>query len=181
MLQVSAFSAQSSSLPIQLQMPSTGSLSDRTVGQQAAYLAGLAKTVESKQAEVKEQAEALPIEIKTLQGQIQETSTDAARLTRERDLAQTVYTTLAQKVKETQISAQDASGSVRLASGALAPERPMSRGRLKNTVLGLLLGLIIVVGGVFAVEYFREPAKMSSGVQSEPEVVEGSPALRGQA
>ena len=179
MLQVSAFSAQPSSLPIQLQMPSTGSLSDRTIGQQAAYLAGLAKTVESKQAEVKEQAEALPIEIKTLQGQIQEASTEQARRTRERDLAQTVYTSLAQKVKETQISAQDASGSVRLASGALAPERPMSRGLLKNTMLGLVLGLIIVVGGVFAVEYFREPAKMPPDLRPEHDAVEKSLDGRG--
>ena len=82
MLQVNAFSAPSSSLPIQLQMPSTGGLSDRTVGQQAAYLADLAKTIESKQAEAKKQTAALPIEIKALQGQIQETSTEAARLTR---------------------------------------------------------------------------------------------------
>ena len=37
-----------------------------------------------------------------------------------------------------------------MASGALAPERPMSRGLLKNTILGLVLGLIIVVGGVVA-------------------------------
>ena len=181
MLQVSALSAQSSSLPIQLQMPSTGGLSDRTVGQQAAYLTDLAKTIESKQAEAKKQTAALPIEIKALQGQIQETSTEAASLTRERDLAQTVYTSLAQKVKETQISAQDASGSVRLAGSALAPERPMSRGRLKNTVLGLVLGLIVVVGGVLAVEYFRKPAKMSSSVQSEPDAVEGSLAQQGQA
>ena len=167
MLQVSAFSAQSSSLPIQLQMPSTGSLSERTVGQQAAYLADLAKTVESKQAEVKKQAEALPREIRALQGQIQETSTDVARLTRQRDLAQNVYTSLAQKVKETQISTQDASGSVRLAGSAVAPERPMGRGRLRNTMLGLILGLMAVVGAVFAVEYFREPAKMPGDLQPE--------------
>ena len=85
MLQVSVLSAQSSSLPVQLQMPSTGSLSERTVGQQAAYLADLAKTIESKQAEVKKQIEALPTEIKALQGQTQETGTEAARLTRQRD------------------------------------------------------------------------------------------------
>ena len=179
MLQVSALSAQSSSLPIQLQMPSTGGLSDRTVGQQAAYLTDLAKTIESKQAEAKKQTAALPIEIKALQGQIQETSTEAARLTRERDLAQTVYTSLAQKVKETQISAQDASGSVRLAGSALAPERPMSRGRLKYTVLGLVLGLIVVVGGVLAVEYFRKPAKMSSSLRPEHDAVEESLDHRG--
>jgi uncharacterized protein involved in exopolysaccharide biosynthesis len=161
MLQVSALSAPSGSLPVQLQMPSTGSLSEKTVGQQAAYLADLAKAVEARQAEAKKQAEALPAEILVLQGQIQEMNTEAARLTRQRDLAQSVYTTLAQKVKETRISTQDGSGSVRLAGNAVTPERPMSRGRLKNTVLGLILGLMAVMGGVFAVEYFREPAKVS--------------------
>jgi uncharacterized protein involved in exopolysaccharide biosynthesis len=171
MLQVSAFSAQSSSLPIQLQMPSTGSLSDRTVGQQAAYLADLARAVESKQAEVKKQAEALPTEIRALQGKIQETSTEAARLTRQRDLAQNVYTTLAQKVKETGISAQDASGRVRLASGAMAPERPMSKKLLTNTALGLVLGLMVIVIVVFAREYFREPAEMSGSLQPQPDPV----------
>jgi polysaccharide biosynthesis transport protein len=167
MLQVSVLSAQSSSLPVQLQMPSTGGLSDRTVGQQAAYLADLAKTIESKQAEAKKQAEALPAEILVLQGQIQEMNIEAARLTRQRDLAQSVYSTLAQKVKETQISAQDTSGVVRLAGSAVAPERPLSRRRLMNTVLGLVLGLLAVVGTVFAIEYFREPAKMPGDLQPE--------------
>ena len=59
-----------------------------------------------------------------------------------------------------------------MASGALAPERPMSRGLLKNTILGLVLGLIIVVGGVFAVEYFREPAKMPPDLRPEHDAVE---------
>jgi uncharacterized protein involved in exopolysaccharide biosynthesis len=179
MLQVSAFSAQSSSLPIQLQMPSTGSLSDRTVGQQAAYLVDLARTIESKQAEVKQQAEALPIEIKALQGQIQETNTEAARLTRQRDLTQNVYTTLAQKVKETGISAQDASGRVRLASGAMAPERPMSKKLLTNTALGLVLGLMVIVIVVFAREYFRGPAKVSTGLQPEHDSAKESLDRRG--
>jgi uncharacterized protein involved in exopolysaccharide biosynthesis len=181
MLQVNAFSAQSSSLPIQLQVPNSGRLSDRTVGQQAAYLADLAKTVESKQAEVKEQAEALPAEIRALQGQIQETSTEAARLTRQRDLAQTVYTTLAQKVKETQISTQDTSGIVRLAGSAVAPERPMSRKLLTNTVLGLALGLMAIVLVVFAIEYFRKPAELSSSRPPEPDAAEESLDRRGRA
>jgi len=181
MLQVNAFSAQASSLPIQLQMPNSGRLSDRTVGQQAAYLADLAKTVESKQAEVKKQAEALPAEIRALQGQIQETSTEAARLTRQRDLAQNVYTTLAQKVKETQISTQDTSGIVRLAGSAVTPERPMSRKLLTNVLLGLALGLMAIVLVVFAIEYFRKPAMMSSGLQPEPDAAVESLDRRGQA
>ena len=166
-------------------MPNSGRLSDRTVGQQAVYLADLAKTVESKQAEAKKQAEALPAEIRALQGQIQETSTEAARLTRQRDLAQTVYTTLSQKVKETQISTQDTSGIVRLAGSAVAPERPMSRKVLTNTALGLALGLMAIVLVVFAIEYFRKPAMMSSGLQpvpdAAPDAAEESLDRRGQA
>ena len=180
MIQVSALSAQSSSLPIQLQMPSTGSLSDRTVGQQAAYLADLAKTIESRQAEAKKQAEALPIEIRALQGQIQETSTEAARLTRQLDLAQTVYTTLAQKVKETQISAQDASGSVRLAGSAVVPERPMSRKLLTNTALALVFGLLVVVGGVFAWEYLRESIRRPAVAPPEHDSTDITVDHRGQ-
>ena len=167
MLQVNAFSAQASSLPIQLQMPNSGRLSDRTVGQQAAYLGDLAKAIESKQAEVKKQAEALPVEIRALQGQIQEANTEAARLTRQRDLAQSVYTTLAQKVKETGISSQDTSGRVRVASSAVAPERPMNKKLLTYTALGLVLGLMAIVIGVFAWEYLRESIKRPAGSRTE--------------
>jgi len=180
MLQINAFSTQSTNpeqssrpvqsggLPIQLQVPGASSLSDSTVGQQAAYLADLARTVETKQAEVKRQAEALPAEIKVLQWQVQVTETEAAQLTRERDLAVNVYTTLAQKVKETEISAQDgASGSVRLASTAAAPDRPLSRKLLTNTALALVLGLMAAAMGVLIVEYFRDTANMSSDLPPE--------------
>jgi uncharacterized protein involved in exopolysaccharide biosynthesis len=165
-LQINALNAQSG-IPIQLQLPSTGTLSNKTVSQQADYLAGLAKTIEAKQSEVKRQAEALPIEIRTLQGQIQETSTEAVRLTRQRDLAQTVYTTLAQKVEETRIAAQDTSGRTRLASSAVVPEKPVSKRLLGNTAIGIALGLLVGVMGVFAVEYFREVPGTSGELRSK--------------
>ena len=156
-LQVNALNAQSG-IPVQLQLPSTGTLSNRTVGQQAAYLTDLAKTIEAKQTEVKQQADALPIEIKALQGQIQEANTESARLTRQRDLAQTVYTTLAQKVGETRIAAQDTSGRVRLASAAAVPDQPLSAKRLTNTAIAAALGLFVGVMAAFAIEYFKQPA-----------------------
>ena len=156
-LQVSALNAQSN-IPIQLQMASTGTLSNKTVGQQAAYLANLAKTIVAKQTEVKQQADALPTEIKALQGQIQEAKTEDARLTRQRDLAQSVYTTLAQKVGETRIAAQDTLGRMRLASAASVPDRPLSAKRLANTALAAALGLLAGVMAAFAIEYFKQPA-----------------------
>lgn len=164
MLQVSVFNTQfqtsnlsdsPNSTPMQLQLPGTGSLSNKTAGQQAAYLADLAKTIEAKQADTIKQTDALPAEIKALQGKVQEAQTEGARLTRQRDLAQNVYTALAQKVGETRIAAQDNSGRVRLASAASVPERPVSKKLLTNTAIGLVLGLMVSVIRVFAAEYFR--------------------------
>ena len=154
-LQVNALNAQSG-IPIQLQLPSTGTLSNKTVGQQAAYLADLAKTVEAKQTEVKQQADAAPTEIMALQGRIQEINTESTRLTRQRDMTQNVYTTLSQKVGETRIAAQDTSGRVRLASAAAVPEKPMG-GKLKNTAIAAVLGLFLGVVAAFAIEYFKQP------------------------
>ena len=154
-LQVNALNAQSG-IPIQLQLPSTGTLSNKTVGQQAAYLADLAKTIEAKQTEVKQQADAAPTEIMALQGQIQESNTENARLTRQRDMAQNVYTTLSQKVGETRIATQDTSGRVRLASAAAVPEKPLG-GKLKNTAIAAVLGLFLGVVAAFAIEYFKQP------------------------
>ncbi len=154
-LQVNALNAQSG-IPIQLQLPSTGTLSNKTVGQQAAYLADLAKTIEAKQTEVKKQADVAPTEIMALQGRIQESNTENTRLTRQRDMAQNVYTTLSQKVGETRIAAQDTSGRVRLASAAAVPEKPLG-GRLKNTAIAAALGLFLGVVAAFAIEYFKPP------------------------
>ncbi len=147
-----------SNIPIQLQLAGAGSLSNKTVGQQAAYMADLAKTIEAKQTEVKQQAELLPTEIKVLQGRIQEAKTEEARLTRQRDLAQSVYTTLAQKVGETRIAAQDTSGRVRLASAAAVPDKPVSAKRLTNTAVAAALGLLVGVMAAFAIEYFKQPS-----------------------
>ena len=154
-LQVNALNAQSG-IPVQLQLPSTGTLSNKTVGQQAAYLADLAKTIEAKQTEVKKQADAAPTEIMALQGQIQESNTENTQLTRQRDMAQNVYTTLSQKVGETRIAAQDTSGRVRLASAAAVPEKPLG-GKLKNTAIAAALGLFLGVVAAFAIEYFKQP------------------------
>jgi succinoglycan biosynthesis transport protein ExoP len=156
-LQVNALNAQSG-IPIQLQLPSTGALSNRTVGQQVAYLADLAQTIEAKQAEVKKQADALPAEIKTLQGQIQEANTEGTRLNRQRDLAQSVYTTLAQKVGETRIAAQDTSGRVRLASAAAVPDEPVSAHRIVSTLIAAALGLFVGAMAALGIEYFKQPA-----------------------
>jgi uncharacterized protein involved in exopolysaccharide biosynthesis len=167
-LQINVLSAKAESLPFLLQVPSTGGLSGKTVAEQATYMAELSRTVESKQAEVKKQAEGLPVEIKALQGKVQEATAESQSLTRERDLAESVYTTLAQKAKETQISAQtDSLGNVRIASMAVAPDRPVSRKLLINTALALMVGLVLSAAVVLVIEHLRATPKLARTSQPE--------------
>jgi uncharacterized protein involved in exopolysaccharide biosynthesis len=101
-----------------------------------------------------------------LQGQIQETNTEGAQLNRQRDLAQSVYTTLAQKVGETRIAAQDTSGRVRLASAAAVPDQPVSARRLTSTAIAAALGMFVGVVAAFAIEYFKQPALAAPNSQT---------------
>ena len=92
-----------------------------------------------------------------MQGRIQETNTESAQFNRQRDLAQDVYTTLAQKAGETRIAAQDTLGQVRLASAAAVPDQPVSAKRLTNTAIAAALGMFVGVVTAFAIEYFKQP------------------------
>jgi uncharacterized protein involved in exopolysaccharide biosynthesis len=150
-------STSTASMPIQLQLPNDGSnLSRKTNSEQAAYLAELSKTIEAKLIEIRKQIGAMPSTILMLQGQLQKVNTEMAQLNRQRDIAQNVFTALAQKAGETRITARETSGRVRVASYASVPDKPIG-GRLQKTAIALMLGFFLSVFGVFIIEYFRKP------------------------
>lgn len=167
-LQISALNTQPD-IPIQLQLPSTGTLSSKTVGQQVAFLSNLAKTIEAKQTEIQTQTNQLPGEIMILQGKIQEARAEESQVTRQRDLAQSVYTSLAEKATVTRIAVRNSSGLVRLASNAAVPDQP-NAGRIRNTALGALAGLLVGVAIAFAIDYVRP---LLSGNTARPVPVSG--------
>ena len=98
----------------------------------------------------------MPTGILVLQGQLQKVNTEMAQLTRQRDIAQNVFTSVAQKAGETRITAQETSGRVRVASYASVPEKPIG-GRLQKTAIALILGFFFSVFGVFMSKFFRKP------------------------
>lgn len=159
-LKSSANSSQQTSpqpvIPIQLQISGTGSLSKKTAGQQAAYMAELIRTVENKRAEIRKYADAIPAAILDLQGQLQRINMENDQLTRQHKLAESVVISLSQKLGETRISSQETSGRVRVASYASLPDAP-SRGRLKNTAIAMIIALFLTIFGVFVFEYFHKP------------------------
>jgi succinoglycan biosynthesis transport protein ExoP len=153
LLQVDSLSQ--GNLPIQLQISGQQGLTERTVGEQIAFLESLIQTLENKQATLESESKALEPGILRLQEQVQQVNVEADRLSIARSLAQETFETLSRKVAEARIEAQNTVGDVRIASQALAPSRPISPRKALNTAIGGALGLIVAIAGALAIEYWQ--------------------------
>ncbi|HEY75863.1 MAG TPA: hypothetical protein G4O00_06740 [Thermoflexia bacterium] len=154
-LQIKAFNAQTST-PIYLQVDSAATLSEMSPSEQIAFLDSLVEVLEEKSAEIDNRLAELEPQILALQQQLEEVKAEEDRLRRARDLARETYMTLARKVEEARIAAEDVSGEVRLASQAAVPEKPTSPRKLLNTVVAGALGLMLGVFWAFAVEWWQQ-------------------------
>ncbi len=158
-LEIKAFNAHASA-PIQLQVDSAATLSEKSLPEQIAFLDDLVRVLERKSAEIDARLAELEPQILALQQELQQVRTEEDRLIRARDVARETYMTLARKVEEARIAAEDAStGEVRLASQAAPPEKPTSPRKLLNTAVAGVLGLMLAVFGAFGVEWWRGGAK----------------------
>ena len=125
------------------------------MGELTAFLDDLAATLETWQGEAETQVAALEPQILALQQQLQEAQAEEDCLSRARNVAQETQVTLAHKVEEARIAAEDATGDVRLISQAAVPEEPVAPRKLLNTAVAGALGLMVGVFGAFAVEWWR--------------------------
>jgi succinoglycan biosynthesis transport protein ExoP len=162
LLQIEALSLKSE-VPLQLQVGGDSSLSDLTKQDLTAFLDGLAITLEAQSGELETRIAEVEPEILRLQEEFQRFSAEGDRLTRVRDVARDTYTTLARKVDEARIAAQDESGEVRLASYAAVPSRPVSPRKMLNTTVAGMLGLFVGVFGAFAAEWWRGEERTQPG------------------
>lgn len=158
-LQIKAFNAQASA-PIQLQVDSAATLSERSPREQIAFLNDLVRVLEAKSAEIEKRLAELEPQILALRQELQEIRNEEDRLIRARDVARETYMTLARKVEEARIAAEGASTEeVRLASQAAVPEEPASPRKLLNTAVAGMLGLMLAVFGAFVTEWWRGGAE----------------------
>ena len=156
LLQIQGLS-QDGELPLQLQVASGGSLSNRTVQEQANLLTDLVSALENRSAEMDAQIASIASDILPLQEALQQVTVEKEKLTRERDVARSTYTTLANKVEEARIAAQDETGEVRLASQASVPTRPAGPRKMMNIIIAGFFGLLLGVFVAFFVEYWQSP------------------------
>lgn len=155
LLQIEALNLKSE-MPLQLQVGDASATSDMTRKELMAFLDGLIATLEVQSDDLAIKAADIAPEILHLQEELQKFTTVQDRLTLARNVALDTYTTLARKVDEARIAAQDESGEVRLASYAAAPTQPVSPRKMLNTVVAGALGLFIGVLGAFVAEYWRQ-------------------------
>ena len=92
--------------------------------------------------------------LRTLQAQLEEEKALLNDLTSQRDLAWQAYQALAQKETEVRNNLTTSS-SVVLASSAIPPLEPASRGIIRNTAIAGALGFILGIVWVFSVQWLR--------------------------
>ncbi len=148
-----------STLPVELQLSGQSQLQTHTLGELSARLEALAGMLETRLAQAEQNAATVEPKILDLQEALTRAQIEQDRLELAQSVASETVLTLSRKVAEAQIAAQDETGSVRLASQAAVPDRPVGPRKLVNTAIGGALGLMVGVLGVFALEYWRSGEK----------------------
>ncbi|MCA9973866.1 MAG: hypothetical protein KC425_26815 [Anaerolineales bacterium] len=155
LLQVRAFNVMGES-DVQLQIGGdAGNLTTASRPEQLAILDGMAATLTARLAAIDETIAALRPEILALQAQREQFATEESRLARTRDRVQETYLVLARKVEETRIASEEVASSVRLASEASVPERPVAPSKRVLTLAGGVLGLLGSVSWLLLRRWWR--------------------------
>jgi len=139
----------------------------------SANLLALITALEAKQNSTSDAIARLAADVETLQSELAVQQQELDQLLRDREVAENTYLTLANKLQEVRIEAQDENGdTAKLLSHAAVPDRPVSPRRKFNAVLAGALGFMIGVFGVLFIEYWRrEPLKPASSSKSASEQV----------
>ncbi len=161
-LQIKAFNAEAIA-PIEMQINTAESLSKKSVAEQIAFLEDLTETLQAKSEEIDGRLAELEPQMLALQEQLQIIEIERAQLNRERVLAEETYMTLARKLEEARIAAQEESGILQVGSRAAVPEEPVGPRRLINTALAGVLGGMVAVGAVLVLDWWQQDEDESAG------------------
>lgn len=144
------FSDNQQTLPLQLQFDS--SIAETTDRSQALdILESLQTTLTEQWQNLDDQINELEPELLALQEELQIVSAEEEQLIQELALASETYTALARQMTEEQITSQDTSRGLRLASTAVIPEEPFAPQKILNG----LLAAVVAFAGLVAVILFR--------------------------
>jgi uncharacterized protein involved in exopolysaccharide biosynthesis len=141
--------------PLQIQVTDPAVLGGLDAQSQISFLDNLSKSIQDRTVQVESSLKALAPQILNLQQSVEQYQARQDQLQRTQELAQENYTTLSQKIDETNISAQDPSNGLQLASSAMPPSQAAPRGRLRNTLVAGIAGGLLALLFILALEWWR--------------------------
>lgn len=167
LLQIRGLNAAGAS---QLQIPVSDLRQVSGPDAQVRQVEGLIQALEHHEAVVTQQVEAIEAtnQVQAPQAELQAARNELDRLTRERDLKKTTYTTVANKAEEARVESSAQAKEVQLASAAARPERPVGRGVPIVTALAALVGLLVSAGVVVVSEYLPGLSRWREEEESLP-------------
>jgi uncharacterized protein involved in exopolysaccharide biosynthesis len=153
-LQAKIFNANE--YPIFLQTSPDVSLSSQSREEQIVRLNELVEVTTAQAAAAELKLAELEPQILSLQQQVQMSITEHQRLTRNQLVAKENYLTLARKVSEERILAQDSTLPLRLISEAPIPDTPINNNTLSTVAVAIVLGLTLSAALVIFLHWWRE-------------------------
>ncbi|MBK8905707.1 MAG: hypothetical protein IPM53_31280 [Anaerolineaceae bacterium] len=154
-LQMEGFNSQPIA-PLFFQFDSDVSLIGSTKNEQLEFLDRLIEFLQFKLSLVETRLSTLEPEILHLQQEWQEAVVTHERLLNDRLVASETYLSLARKVEEEKITAQDENRGLRLISQAVAPNEPESRNTVLFTVAAGVIGLLLGISILFAIIWWQQ-------------------------
>lgn len=124
----------------------------------------VAKQLLQKAQEAKTQLEQLDARIAAVKGGRIPNPAELQNLETQRNAAANQYTAFQEKYDQVQVDAQLRRGGVEVLARAAVPSTPFSPAPVRNAVLALLLGLLVGVGGAFAVEFLDDTVRSTDDV-----------------
>jgi len=159
MLEVNSLSS-SASLPLQLQIQGSESLSERTVSEQISFLDSLVAALAQKASQLDERIEAVQPEIMALQKQLAEIETEQSILSEQLSVARNLYHSLTLKLEEARLDEKTNGREVQVAARAVPPAGPSEPRKMLMIGVAGALGLMIGVFGAFVINFFASaPSK----------------------
>ena len=158
-------------IPIQFQWNSADSLVASDRSEQLAFLDGLGETLTIRAAQAEEALSELEPQILAVQTEKQIGDTESNQVQRDYTLAEETYIALTSRVEAERIASQDVNNRVKLISETTPPDKPVSPRRLTNTVLAMVVGLMIGLGVVFLIVWYKDlyPPQAEQQAQNQNE------------
>ncbi len=140
--------------------------------EQIALLDELSNVLNKEMSRINQYLEPLEPQILSLQKEITEINTEGARISRNKDIVEETYLTLARKVDEERIASHNSSQGVLLASKASVPTNPSRSNSFLRVIMAGAVGFFLAVFLILAVAWWRQevnPEEITNTIDSEPE------------